>query len=34
MSEEEYIKIIRYLKDSERFMTEAEYWRAKYYGEL
>lgn len=34
MSKEECIKILREYKYSVFFMTEAEYWKAKYYGDI
>lgn len=30
----EIIKMIREIKYSSLFMTEAEYWKAKYYGDI
>lgn len=33
-SKMELTKIIREIKYSSLFMTEAEYWKAKYYGDI
>ena len=34
MNKEESLKILKEYKDSMFFMTEDEYWKAKYYGEI